>query len=41
MNNTYFKGFPKEMKAFSMADNAWRKIVKLAREHPVKRWAEQ
>ena len=31
LNSAYFKGFPKELKAFNIADNAWRKIVKMTK----------
>ena len=40
-NNSYFKAFPKELKAFNIADNNWRKVMKLAKEFSAKKWAEQ
>lgn len=37
--NSYFKGFLKELKLFTTADNSWRKIMKVSKEFSTKKWA--
>jgi hypothetical protein len=38
--NSYFKGFLKELKSFTTADNNWRKIMKMSKEFSTKKWTE-
>jgi len=38
--NSYFKGFPKELKSFTTADNNWRKVMKISKEFSTKKWTE-